>query len=72
MLNYNDVLMAQERQADMRRAAAEENRKRALLGNANNNIGQRVAAMMVAIQQRLMRPKAEVEPVGKVMPGEAA
>ncbi|HAJ38573.1 MAG TPA: hypothetical protein DCL15_23140 [Chloroflexi bacterium] len=72
MLNYNDVLMAQERQADMRRAAAEENRKRALLGDANNNIAQRVAAMVVAIQQRLMRPGAKVKSVGKVMPGEAA
>lgn len=72
MLNYNDVLMAQERQAEMRRVAAEENRKRALLGNTNDTIGQRVAATMAAIQQRLMRPGAKVEAVGKVMPREAA
>jgi uncharacterized membrane protein len=72
MLNYNDVLMAQERQADLRRAAAEENRKRALLGGSNINIVQRVAALMAAIQQRLMRPRAKVESVGKVMPGGAA
>lgn len=72
MLNYNDVLMAQERQADMLRAAAEENRKRALLGNTNNNIGQRVAAMMAVIKQRLMRPEAKVEPVGAAMPTKAA
>jgi len=72
MLNYNDVLMAQERQADMLRAAAEENRKRALLGNANNNIGQRVAAMLAVIKQRLMRTEAKVEPVGAAMPTKAA
>ncbi len=72
MLNYNDVVMAQERQADMLRAAAEENRKRALLGNAGINVVQRVAAVVAGVKQRLMRSGAKVEKVGAVMPNEAA
>ncbi|HHY58350.1 MAG TPA: hypothetical protein GYA08_23270 [Chloroflexi bacterium] len=72
MLNYNDVVMAQERQADMLRAAAEENRKRALLGNAGINVVQRVAAVVAGVKQRLMRSGAKVGKVGAVMPNEAA
>ncbi len=72
MLNYNDVLMAQERHADMRRESAQENRKRALLGNAGINVAQRVAAVVASMKQRLVRTQTEVKPVGNVMPGEAA
>jgi uncharacterized membrane protein len=72
MLNYNDVLMAQERHADMRRESAQENRKRALLGNAGINVAQRVAAVVASMKQRLVRTETEVKPVGNVMPGKAA
>jgi uncharacterized membrane protein len=72
MLNYNDVLMAQERHADMRRESAQENRKRALLGNAGITVAQRVAAVVASMKQRLVRTEAQVKPVGNVMPGKAA
>jgi len=72
MLNYNDVLMAQERHADMRRESAQEHRKRALLGNAGINVAQRVAAVVASMKQRLVRTQTEVKPVGNVMPGKAA
>lgn len=76
MLNYNDVLMAQERHAEMRREAAHENRKRVLLGNAGINVAQRVAAVVANVKQRLMRTEAvteaEVKPAGSVMPGKMA
>ena len=72
MLNINDVLMAQERHADMRRESAQENRKRALLGNAGVNVAQRVAAVVASMKQRLVRTQTEVKPVGNVMPGKAA
>ena len=72
MLNINDVLMAQERHADMRRESAQENRKRALLGNAGINVAQRVAAVVASMKQRLVRTEAQVKPVGNVMPGKAA
>ncbi len=72
MLNTNDVLMAQERHADMRRESARENRKRALLGNAGINVAQRVAAVVASMKQRLVRTEAQVKPVGNVMPGKAA
>jgi len=70
-LNYNDVLMAQERHADMRRESTQENRKRALLGNAGINVAQRVAAVVASMKQRLVRTQTEVKPVGNVMPGKA-
>lgn len=72
MLNYNDVLMAQERHADMRRESAQENRKRALLGNAGINVAQRVAAVVASMKQRLVRTETQAKPVGNVMPGKAA
>jgi hypothetical protein len=72
MLNYNDVLMAQERHAEMRRTAAQENRKRALLGNAGINVAQRVAAVVANMKQRLVRTETQAKPVGNVMPGKAA
>lgn len=72
MLNYNDVLMAQERHADMRRESAQENRKRALLGNAGINVAQRVAAVVANMKQRLVRTETQAKPVGNVMPGKAA
>ncbi len=72
MLNINDVLMAQERHADMRRASAQENRKRALLGNAGISVAQRVAAVVASVKQRLVRTEAQAKPAGNVMPGEAA
>jgi uncharacterized membrane protein len=72
MLNYNDVLMAQERHADMRRESAQENRKRALLGNAGINVAQRVAAVVASMKQRLVRTERQAKPVGNVMPGKAA
>ena len=72
MLNYNDVLMAQERHAEMRRESAQENRKRALLGNAGINAAQRVAAAVASMKQRLVRTQTQTKPVGNVMPGEAA
>lgn len=71
MLNYNDVLMAQERHADMRRESAQENRKRALLGNAGINVAQRVAAVVASVKQRLVRTGEQTKPVGSVMPGKA-
>lgn len=71
MLNYNDVLMAQERHADMRRESAQENRKRALLGNAGINVAQRVAAVVANMKQRLVRTETQAKPVGNVMPGKA-
>ena len=71
MLNYNDVLMAQERHADMRRESAQENRKRALLGNAGINVAQRVAAVVASMKQRLVRTETQAKPVGNVMPGKA-
>ena len=72
MLNYNDVLMAQERHAEMRRESAQENRKRALLGNAGINAAQRVAAAVASMKQRLVRTQTQTKPVGNVMPGKAA
>lgn len=72
MLNYNDVLMSQERHADMRRESAQENRKRALLGNAGINVAQRVAAVVANMKQRLVRTETQAKPVGNVMPGKAA
>ena len=72
MLNYNDVLMAQERHAEMRRESAQENRKRALLGNAGINAAQRVAAVVANMKQRLVRTETQAKPVGNVMPGKAA
>lgn len=72
MLKYNDVLMAQERQADMRRAADEENRMRALLGDADIDVVQRVVAMATVVKQRLMRPKTKVGAVGRVASNKAA
>ncbi len=72
MLNYNDVLMAQERHAEMRRESAQESRKRALLGNAGINVAQRVAAVVTGMKQRLMRTQREAKPAGNVMLGKAA
>ena len=72
MLNYNDVLMAQERHADMRRESAQENHKRVLLGNAGINVAQRVATVVASMKQRLVRTETQAKPVGNVMPGKAA
>ena len=56
----------------MRRESAQENRKRALLGNAGINVAERVAAVVASMKQRLVRTETEAKPAGNVMPGKAA
>jgi hypothetical protein len=72
MLNYNDVLVAQERHADMRREAAIEYRNREAMGSARISLMQRVIDVMANVQQRITRTKIEAEPLNETVQSKMA
>ncbi len=72
MLNYNDVLVAQERYAEMRREAAEEVRSRDLMGSARISLMQRVTAMLAQMRQRAVRTEMKAKPLGGTVQSKAA
>jgi hypothetical protein len=72
MLNYNDVLVAQERHADMQREAAKENRSRDLMGSARISLMQRVTAMMAKMKQQAVRTEMKAKPLGGAAQSKAA
>lgn len=72
MLNQNDIGIAQERYADMRREAAQERERRRLLGRAQPAAMQRFVAVVAKLQQRMTHEGKRATPTGTAMPGKAA
>lgn len=72
MLNYNDVLVAQERHADIQREAAKNNRNRDLMGSARISLMQRVNAVMVKMKQRTVRTEMKAKPLSGTVQSKAA
>ncbi|MFO7634496.1 MAG: hypothetical protein R6W76_18245 [Caldilinea sp.] len=72
MLDYNEIMVAQQRYEDMRREVAEANRSRALLGSTQSGPMQRIVSAVMGMKQRMARTGTQAQPVGKAMPGKAA
>lgn len=64
MLDYKDIIVAQERFADMRREAARDNRSNELMGGARFSPMQRIASMVARMKRRMERTGAQAQPVG--------
>lgn len=71
MLDYKEIMVAQQRYEDMRREAMEANRHRILMGSTQSGPMQRIVKAMADMKKRIARKETQAQATG-MMHGRAA
>ncbi len=71
MLDYKEIMVAQQRYADMRREAMEANRHRILMGSTQSGPMQRIVKAMADMKKRIVHKETQARATG-MMYGRAA
>ena len=71
MLDYKEIMIAQQRCEDMRREVMDANRHRILMGSAQSGLMQWLVKAMTSMKQRMVRTGAQAQVAG-MMPSRTA
>jgi hypothetical protein len=64
MLDYKEIMVAQQRCEDMRREAMEANRHRILMGGTQSGPMQRIVKAMTGMKERMARKGTQAQAAG--------